>query len=209
MELPTGLRERKKAQTRQAIREAALRLFSERGFQGVTVAEIADEANVSVATVFNYFPTKEDLVYGRMETFEEELLRAVRGRPEGESILTAFGRFVLTPRGFLQTADEEAKRGLTAVTRVITGSPALLAREQQILERYTQSLAAQIADETGAARNDVEAWVAANALIGVHRALLDYVRREVLAGTDNRAIASGVRSEGMRALALLEKGLGA
>src|SRR6266540_4360553 len=60
---------------------------------------VAREADVSPATVFNYFPTKEDLVYGRMEAFEEELLSAVRDRPPGESVLEAFGRFVLQPRG--------------------------------------------------------------------------------------------------------------
>lgn len=209
MHMAPGLRERKKEQTRRAIRDAAVRLFSERGFDGVTVAEIADEADVSPATVFNYFATKEDLVYGRMEAFEEELLRTIRGRPAGESILSAFGRFVLTPRGFLQATDEGARQSLEAVTRVITGSPALLSREQQILERYTQSLAAVIAEENGAPPNDVGAWVSANALIGVHRALLAYVRREVLAGSESRHIARGVRTQGKRALALLEKGLGA
>src|SRR5881398_1947441 len=94
-----GLRERKKQRTREQIAETARRLFVERGFDRVTVAEIARAADVSEATVFNYFPTKEDLVYWRLETFEEELLEAVRGREPGESFLAAFGRFVLAQRG--------------------------------------------------------------------------------------------------------------
>src|SRR4030095_11207763 len=90
-----GLRERKKLQTRHAIAEAAKRLFLERGFDQVSVAEVARASDVSEQTVFNYFPTKEDLVFERMDTFEHELLAAVQHRPEGESALRAFLRFIL------------------------------------------------------------------------------------------------------------------
>ena len=89
-----GLRERKKEQTRQLIAETARRLFSERGFESVTVAEIARTAEVSEQTVFNYFPTKEDLVYWRLQSFEDELLRTIREREPGEPALAAFGRFI-------------------------------------------------------------------------------------------------------------------
>src|SRR3978361_4336 len=89
-----GLRERKKEQTRQLIAETARRLFSERGFERVTVAEIARTAEVSEQTVFNYFPTKEDLVYWRLQSFEDELLRTIREREPGEPALAAFGRVV-------------------------------------------------------------------------------------------------------------------
>ena len=73
-----GLRERKKQQTREAIAAAAFDLFTERGFDGVTVAEVARRADVSEATVFNHFPTKEDLIYARLEAFETALLEAIR-----------------------------------------------------------------------------------------------------------------------------------
>jgi AcrR family transcriptional regulator len=208
MSATPGLRERKKELTRQAIREAALRLFAERGFDGVTVAEIANEANVSVATVFNYFPRKEDLVYVRMEAFEAELLKAIRARDPGESVLTAFGRFVLDVRGFLASNAPDAREQLAAITRIITGSPALLARENEIIARYTQSLATLIAEDTGAPPHDPTSWVAANALMGVHRALLARVRKGVLAGTPNPRLARDVRSQGRHALLQLEHGLG-
>src|SRR3954468_16018733 len=145
-----GLRERKKLKTRQHIAETARRLFSERGFERVTVAEIARAADVSEQTVFNYFPTKEDLVYWRRGSFEEDLLTAVRDRAPGESILSAFGRFLLVQRGLLGQADPAAREQLAALTRMITESPALLAREQQILAGYTDSLASVIAAEQGA-----------------------------------------------------------
>src|SRR5918996_5393461 len=90
-----GLRERKKQRTRQLIADTARRLFAERGFEQVTVAEIAREAEVAQATVFNYFPTKEDLFYSRLEAFEDELLAAVRKRKPDQSVLEAFGEFLL------------------------------------------------------------------------------------------------------------------
>src|SRR5215207_6546330 len=111
----TGLRERKKQQTRDLIATTARELFSERGFDAVTVAEIARAADVAEKTVFNYFPTKEDLVYWRLESFEGELLEAIRKREPGESVLTAFGRFVLQRRGLLAEQDPAAIERLTAI----------------------------------------------------------------------------------------------
>jgi AcrR family transcriptional regulator len=163
---------------------------------------------VSEATVFNYFPTKEDLVYSRLEAFEDELLGAIRTRPAGESVLAAFGRFVLEPRGLLAAEDEGAAEALAEISRMIATSPALLARERQVFARYTDALAALIAEETGAAADDARPWIVANALIGVHRALLDHVRGRVLAGAyDVPSLARDVRAQGERALALLEQGL--
>jgi AcrR family transcriptional regulator len=203
-----GLRERKKQRTHQQIAEAAWRLFADRGFEHVTVAEIAAAAELSEATVFNYFPTKEDLVFHRMEAFEDELLAAIRERPLGESIVQAFGRFALQPRGFLASDDPRATEGMREAAQIIAGSPALLARERQIFERYTAALAAVIAHERGLGDGGPEAWVIANALIGLHRALIDYVQGQAREGVPNRQIAENLHIHGTRALALLEHGLG-
>jgi AcrR family transcriptional regulator len=203
-----GLRERKKQQTRELIADTARRLFVERSFERVPVAEIARQAEVSEATVFNYFPTKEDLLYWRLESFEEELLAAVRERKSGESFLTAFERFVLQQRGLLASDDPGRGEFLAGLTRTITESPALLARERQIFDRYTKSLAALIAEQTMAADGDIEPWVAANALMGIHRTLVDYTRKRVLSGARNPGLAREVRARGRRAVALLEGGLG-
>jgi hypothetical protein len=91
---------------------------------------------------------------------------------------------------------------------VITESPALLAREQRILAGYTDALAALIAEEIEGDPDAVEPWVVANALMGVHRALVGYARRQIVAGTPNPGLARRVRAEGKRALAALESGLG-
>jgi AcrR family transcriptional regulator len=202
-----GLRERKKQRTRELIAETARQLFAERGFDHVTIAEVARAAEVSEQTVFNYFPTKEDLVYWRLESFEQELLAAIRERGPGQSVLQAFGGFVLQRRGLLAQRDAEARERLVELTRTITESPALLRREREIFDRYTASLAAAIAEEMGAGAGEVQPWVIANALIGVHRALLDYSRRRILDGAPNDRIVRELRAQGKRALAALEGGL--
>jgi AcrR family transcriptional regulator len=202
-----GLRERKKQRMREHLAETARRLFAERGFERVTVAEIAREADVSEQTVFNYFPTKEDLVYWRLGSFEEELLAAVRDREPGEPALTAFKRFLLAQRGLLGQSDPDAREHLIAVARMIVASPALLAREQQIFARYARSLAELLAEGQGT--TGIEARVAADAMVGVHRALVEHTRGRVLAGTPQARLAREVRAEGERAFALLEDGLGA
>jgi AcrR family transcriptional regulator len=204
----SGLRERKKQRTRQAIAETARALFVERGFEAVRVAEIARAADVSEKTVFNYFATKEDLVFWRLEAFEEEILGAVRERAPGESALAAFRRFVLAQRGLLGQTDEAAREHLTALTRVIADSPALLAREQQILAGYTASLARLLAEETGAPEDDVEAAVAAEAMMGLHRSLIRYARARIIAGKPHPRLSRDVRRQAERAFALLERGLG-
>jgi AcrR family transcriptional regulator len=201
-----GLRERKKEQTRAAIAEAALRLFAERGFDAVTVAEVAEAANVSTATVFNYFPTKEDLLYSRFEAFEEELLAAVRDRPVGESVLDAFGRFIIERSRSGANRDLGARVRTTA--RIISDSRALLERERQIVARYADALAELIADETGAKPDDLRPRVAAGALMAVHRALIDSARRRARSGRGLSRLAADLEAEGERALALLREGLG-
>jgi AcrR family transcriptional regulator len=203
-----GLRDRKKLQRREAIASAARRLFLERGFDDVSVVEVARAADVSEATVFNHFPRKEDLVYHRMEDFEGALLRAVEDRQPGESLVDAFGRFVLEARGYLGSSDPEAAAELTALTRVIADSRSLAAREREIYERYTRALAAVIAKERPA-DPDVVAWVIANALVGLHRAIIEDVRRQVLDGVEPETIARRIRSRGRRALFVLADGIDA
>ncbi len=203
-----GLRERKKLKTRELIAETARRLFAERGFERVTVADIARAADVSDQTVFNYFPTKEDLVYWRLGTFQDTLLAAVRERGPGESALAAFRGFLLAQRGLLGRHDAQAREQLTELTRMIAESPALLTREAQILAGYTTALAALLAEETAADKDDVRPLVAASALMGVHRATLQYTRQRVLAGELGSGLPRDVRTQLERAFALLEDGLG-
>ena len=206
-----GLRERKKAQTRRLIADTAWRLFADRGFERVTVAEVARDAQVAVATVFNYFPTKEDLFLFRLEAFGADLVDAVAGRAAGEPALAAFRRQLLGAGGLLAQAeagDDQALERLRTMNRVIADSPALQAREQQAFTSTAAALADRLAADTGAAPGDLDAQVAANALVGVQRALVGYTRHRVLTGNDPAGLAADVRARAERAFALLEDGLG-
>jgi len=229
-----GLRELKKEQTRQLIADTAWRLFADRGFDRVTVAEIAREAQVAEATVFNYFPTKEDLFYWRLEAFGTRLADAVSARPAGEPVLAAFRRALMDEGGLLtqvEAGDAEALARLRTVSRMIADSPALLAREQQAITRNAAAVAALLAAEAatpaatgtsaatgtrggsgtpaeaGTPADDLRPQVAANALLGMHRALIDYVRRRVLADDEPRGLAADIRRLTTEAFTLLERGL--
>jgi AcrR family transcriptional regulator len=203
-----GLRERKKQQTRRLLADTARQLFADRGFDAVTVAEVAHAADVSEPTVRNYFPRKEDLVFSGLEGFEDGLLTAIRERPTGQTVFDAFATFVGEPRGLLAAGDKTSATRLREISRMITDSTSLLTREQQILARYTASLTDLIADETGAGADDPRPAVTAAALIGVHRTLIDHVRRHVLAGDDLPGLARNTRRVARKAFAHLEHGLG-
>nr|WP_042180700.1 TetR family transcriptional regulator [Kibdelosporangium sp. MJ126-NF4]CEL14523.1 Transcriptional regulator, TetR family [Kibdelosporangium sp. MJ126-NF4]CTQ88888.1 Transcriptional regulator, TetR family [Kibdelosporangium sp. MJ126-NF4] len=199
-----GLRERKKQQTRRRIIDVAIGLFGERGFENVPVAQIAKQAEVSEATVFNYFPSKEDLVYQDMEEYEITLLSAVRARADGVTVVGAFRDFLLRPRGAL--ADESIDV-IAKVARIIADSPTLQARELRAFDRYTSELAGLISRESRARTQRMEPWVIANALMGVHRAMKDHVHRQALAGKDGARIVREVMAQARSAFETLEKGL--
>jgi AcrR family transcriptional regulator len=205
METRTTLRERHKQQTRQLIFEAASDLFVEHGFDAVTVAEVARAADVSEMTVFNHYPTKEDLFFSKMQFFEEKLLAGVRERPESVTALDAFRHLVI--EGCSRLAAEENAEMIAKAAGLIAGSPALQVREREIVTRYTQLLAEQVAGETEARVEDVEPQGVAGALMAVHRALVAYVRASVLAGQRGPKLAGAARSQATRAFARLESGL--
>ena len=200
-----GLRERKKHQTRQLIWEAARRLFEKRGFEAVTVAEVARAADVSEVTVFNYFPTKEDLFFGGMQFFEEQLIEAMRSRARGESALKAFRRALLD--GVDGLASKPRQDAILKAAKIVSASPSLVHRERDVVERYTKRLAELLALETNAGADDVVPIAVAGAMMGAHRALVDYVRKQVLAGVRGVRLTQDYQSQARRVFARLERGL--
>ncbi|GAA3146220.1 TetR/AcrR family transcriptional regulator [Streptomyces echinatus] len=176
-----GLRERKKRQTRQYISDVATGLFLERGFEAVTVAEIAEAANVSVNTVYNYFPAKEDLFLDRSAGVVDRLARWVRGRPEGESAAVAVLRELreevesVSPRVGLFA-------GYASFMTVVEEAPALRSRLWAIAQEVQGNLEQVLREETGAADGDELPYLMAGQISWVHGAVMAVIGREMVKG---------------------------
>ncbi|MFI9381770.1 TetR/AcrR family transcriptional regulator [Kutzneria sp. NPDC052558] len=147
-----GRRERKKAATRRALSEAALGLFLERGFDKVTVAEIAEAADTAVSTLFAHFPAgKEALILGDGAERGRALAAAVLDRPQGTSILQALKDFLATRGPFEAEPDPYTRR----VTDLVVTTPALRAYARSTWTDNEESLAGVIAAETGRDAGDL------------------------------------------------------
>jgi AcrR family transcriptional regulator len=201
----TGARERRRQETRSRIVDAAAELFAERGFDAVSVMEIAKRAGVVEKTVFNHFPVKEGLVFEADPPMRAALLDAVRRRPSGESVAAAAGSFVVGAVSLL--GSPEAADGIAQIARVVRGSRTLQVREREIVGELTNALAELIAEETGAQPGQVEPWLAAHAVLGLYASLLELARDRVLAGVGGPELSAELRRQGRRGLALLQFGL--
>ncbi|PZG06993.1 TetR/AcrR family transcriptional regulator [Nonomuraea aridisoli] len=186
-----GLRERKKRLTRQRISETAVRLFVQRGFDNVTIAEVAAAAEVSVNTVYNYFPAKEDLVLPPEEASPRRLADIVRARPPGRSAAAAvLGRLREEVRG------RERRVGLSAgfgrVLEMMRAAPTLTARLEELGHQMTEELAAVLTEETGAGADDPLPRVVAWHLGCLHALVLSEIARRTAAGQRPEEIAGAV-----------------
>ncbi|WP_436528803.1 TetR/AcrR family transcriptional regulator [Actinoplanes sp. HUAS TT8] len=149
-EIPVGRRERKKAATRQAIADAALRLFLERGYDQVGIRDVADAADVSTTTLFKHFSGKEALVFDQEQDVDAALIAAVRDRAEGESIVDALRRHVLAT--WLPIAEHPQRAEFVAL---VDATPALRAHHERMWTRHTGTLGAAIAAEFGRPADDL------------------------------------------------------
>lgn len=204
-DVPEGLRERKKRATREAIAATARRLFAQRGYDAVTVAEIAVAADVSEKTVFNHFAAKEDLVFAGGEERLAELQRAVAERAPGTSVLDVFRA---SSEAMLDVVAAGEREDNLVVPRIVRGSPALQERLAAGWAREADALAAAVAEATGADADDLVPAVVARTLawtlIAIFRAALD----GLLAGEDPARLAARLRPQASRAYDRLAAGLG-
>jgi AcrR family transcriptional regulator len=196
-EAATGLRERKKRETREALTRAALELFAERGYDETTLAEIADAAGVSTRTIFAYFPSKEDILFSTMQTMRDALARALVERPAGTDALTALREFILSVGH--QKTELDHKLGC-----VIADDPTLASHKRARMAELQEVLAAAIADDLGVGSDDFRPQVAAASLTAAFE-VLERQGRDVATVPTNDEIAAAIDP----VIAFVRAGLGA
>jgi AcrR family transcriptional regulator len=155
---PEGLRARKKRLTRDAIFAAADQLFAQRGFENVTVAEIADAANVSVKTVFTYVSAKEELIF-RQPTVLDAVVRAVTSRRVGQTPLVAAAQALLAA-----VNERDERLSLESFQRMVASGPAARSRVRALWDETETRLAEVLLAEARGAHGDVLAERAARRL---------------------------------------------
>ncbi|MFG2627893.1 TetR family transcriptional regulator [Streptomyces sp. NPDC048473] len=197
-----SLRERKKQLTYQAVSDAAIAMFLERGFDKVSVAEVAAAADISKPTLFRYFPAKEDLALHRFADHEDEAARVVAARAETESPLDALRRHFLDGlerrdpvTGLCDTPE------VLAFMRLLYGTPSLVARMYAYQGRSEAALARALGDR-------VRDKLAAGQIIAVQRILaLENLRRIDAGESADQAYKSAVEAAEL-AFVQLRSGLG-
>jgi AcrR family transcriptional regulator len=141
-----GLRELKKARTRQLIADVAARLFAERGYDHVAVSDVAREAEVAEQTVYNHFGTKEQLVIDRDQQIQDRLVDLIRNRPRGVNPAAAIREFVLADVDAIRRAPPAAWRG--ELGYLATSSPTVHRLMLEMINRQAEAIAAAISDTT-------------------------------------------------------------
>ncbi len=184
---PAGLRERKKAQTRQHISDVATGLFLARGFDAVTMADIAGAADVSVKTIFNYFGSKEDLLFDRQDEVVGSIERISSQRQPGEGLVDAMLRAVqagypATPWGSWSALSEEAVRGRRSYYRMVEDHPHLRARVLLIDRRIAQAVRQIVARDLATDEDDPQTLAYAELVHTAYAATGVEFQRSLLAG---------------------------
>jgi AcrR family transcriptional regulator len=159
---PASLRERKKARTRASLREHALRLFRERGYQATTVEQIAAAAEVSPSTFFRYFPTKEDLVL--QDDMDTRMMEALAGQPAGLAPITAVRAAVRESWASFTEAEWELLRQSATLSMQV---PEIRSRMMNEVARSSSVITDALAERTGLPRDDLRIRVLAGAILGV------------------------------------------
>lgn len=204
----SGLRERKKQQTRAAIARAAADLFTAKGFESVTVDDVATAAQVSRQTVFNYFPTKEAMLFDRGAEAEAALVAAVRNRPSDTALVDAFRTHT---RAFWERLADALEHGRLphGFWEIVEQSEALRDAAEAMFARHARSVAAEIAAEAGRPSEDPLSHALARALCGANVAVLVHGLERLVAGDEPRRVVRDALAAADSAYDLLERGLGA
>jgi AcrR family transcriptional regulator len=195
----TGLRERKKQRMYRELSDTAIRLFLEKGFDAVPVAEVAAAAEVSKPTLFRYFPAKEDLVLYRIADHEGEAARVVAGAA-GAPVAALRDHFLAGLRRFDPVTGLNDDPEVLAFHSLLYGTPSLVSR----LSAYQERSEAALAEALG---GDLDARLAAAQIVAVQRVLALENWRRIAAGERAAGLRAEAEAAAERAFGLLEAGL--
>jgi AcrR family transcriptional regulator len=202
-----GLRERKKRHTRQQISDVATALFVVRGFDHVKVSEIAEVVGVSEKTVYNYFPTKESLVFDRADEGIARLAVALREREAGESPTKAVLRALGEDLDELGELPEEVHMFMPVFAEMVASTPALRAAWLDLQGRLVAVATEELAARADVDPRDPEPLIAARAIAGLIEVAYESRVRQIEAGLRGAELRDAVLADIERAARLLDTGL--
>lgn len=208
-----GLRDRKKRILRQQISDTATLMFLQRGFDEVKVADIADECGVSEKTIYNYFPTKESLLFDREEALSDQMTDAFSDPSSGRSLVDiALGIIDEQVEDMFETwsATQEPAAAMVVIQQfgeLVERTPALQAALHGMTERLTQVLAEALAQRAGVAPDDPEPQMAAVILMGLWRAHQTSMRRHSTGDLGFDEVRDAILIDVRRAARVADSGL--
>jgi AcrR family transcriptional regulator len=195
-----GLRERKKQRMYETVSDIAIRLFLEKGYDAVSVAEIAAAAEISKPTLFRYFPSKEDLVFHRIADHEDEAARVVAEAPDVPPLVSLRRQFLDGIERSDPITGLSDHPAVLAFYNLLYGTPALVARMYAHLERSEEALAEALG-------GGLDARIAAGQIVAVRRVLAQENWRRITGGEDVGVVRADAVAAAGRAFDLLEAGL--
>jgi AcrR family transcriptional regulator len=202
-----GLREQKKRQTRQLISDTATWMFCEHGFDAVRVADIAGVVGVSEKTIYNYFPTKESMVFDREEEITEQIVSALRERDRSTSPVEAVMAMMRRTQEHFGVIPQEAVWMIQAFDDLLNTTPALVAAQRGMTKRIVLAVAETLAEGYELDPRDPEPQIVAHALMGLWETREASLTRHIDEGLWGEALTAAVTEDVNRASRLLETGL--
>jgi len=206
-----GLRQRKKRLMRQQLSDMATRMFLDRGFDAVRVAEVAEACGVSEKTVFNYFPTKESLVLDRLEATVSSLRTGLADpdRPPVQAALQILDRELAGITDWLAGQDDpgQAAQAIACFGDLIRATPSLRAYQSDMMDQFASVATQILAARAGTSPDDPEPQIAARALLGLWHVQASSLRKHLGGAHAPARVRELVTADVRHAARLLETGL--
>jgi AcrR family transcriptional regulator len=203
-----GLRERKKRLTRQLLSDTATKMFVARGFEEVTIADIAAACGVSEKTVWNYFPAKEILLLDVEDATADAIRREMgNGGPPVEAMLRVLDLDLQQVTDYLAADMPAATLMIHRFQELVDSVPSLRSYHRDMMDRLVDATAVALAGSLGAAVDDPEVQIAATSLLGLFRIQLRAIRRLADGAILPHELRQRVRSEVRRAATVVDRGL--